>query len=569
MNTKKLLALITVICLLVCVAIPVAAAPGDRAYPEYNEELMGYELVCDGSTNVISVPAGEVPNLFMTAGSTVNFFAMDADGNPGTYLVYFGMGPGFVAYSDADGNASAEFASGSGALSNYSEVDLTFFITVTEPVGGGEEPAGPVEGTMDNPIVLTELGAYTATAIEVTNPWTGMTYGEPTYYKWVANTTGLLILTVDNANPAGFSYCVNNYGPNGEGPYIYGNIMNSMNETDPYFYAVPVTEGDEISFYVGTSWCNPSDSIDFNLTVVAEPDGTFNSAAELNQTEITVPAGTGLIYTINSMLNGMDLTVEGEGIVYTLNNVLGGAALDGTPANLLLLVNEGDADVIVTLNAGYPIGSEGNPIPVNVPADLTSATVPMFGEVWYAVSSRLDGTVLTVEGEGTYVIVNGTRVDAVDGVVTVNLVAEGATIPVVIGNGSMENAEYACTIEYLPIEINAAGSFEAQVSAGAEVAYLVNSRLDGYTLTVKGEGAYVIVNGEKVEAVDGVVTVTLEAKGATIPVVIGNAGEAAATYECNIEYVDVAPPTGDMIAVALVMMLTSGTALVSLKKKEN
>ena len=50
MNTKKLLALITVICLLVCVAIPVAAAPGDRVYPEYNEELMGYELVCDGST---------------------------------------------------------------------------------------------------------------------------------------------------------------------------------------------------------------------------------------------------------------------------------------------------------------------------------------------------------------------------------------------------------------------------------------------------------------------------------------------------------------------------------------
>ena len=93
MNTKKLLALITVICLLVCVAIPVAAAPGDRVYPEYNEELMGYELVCDGSTNVIIVPAGEMPNIIMTAGSTVSFYAMDGDGNNGEYTVYFGRSP--------------------------------------------------------------------------------------------------------------------------------------------------------------------------------------------------------------------------------------------------------------------------------------------------------------------------------------------------------------------------------------------------------------------------------------------------------------------------------------------
>lgn len=444
MNTKKLLALITVICLLVCVAIPVAAAPGDRVYPEYNEELMGYELVCDGSTNVIIVPAGEMPNIIMTAGSTVSFYAMDGDGNNGEYTVYFGRSPMDTVVAE-EGNATAEFAGGMGCVYNYSEVELTFFITVTEPVGGGEEPVGPAEGTMDNPIVLTELGAYTATAIEVTNPMTGMTYGEATHYKWIANTTGLLILTVDKTNPAGFGYSVNNFGLNGEGPYIYGDIMNSMNETDPYFYAVPVTEGDEIIFYVGTSWCNPGESIDFNLTVIAEPDGTFNSAAELNQTEITVPAGTGLIYTVNSMLNGMDLTVEGEGIVYTLNNVLSGTDLEGTPTNLLLLVNEGDADITVTLTAGYPLGTEGNPIVVTTPADLPVASVPMFGEVWYAVSSRLDGYTLTVEGADAYVIVNGEKVEAVDGVVTVTLEAKSAMIPVVIGNNGLEDAEFACT----------------------------------------------------------------------------------------------------------------------------
>lgn len=460
MDTKKLLALITVICLLVCAAIPVAAAPGDRVSPEYNEELMGYELVCDGSTNVISVPGGEVPNLFMTAGSTVSFSAMDVDGNPGTYVVYYGMGPGFVAYSDADGIASAEFAGGSGALSNYSEVDLTFYITVTEPVGGGEEPAGPAEGTMDNPIILTELGAYTATAIEVTNPWTGMTYGEATHYKWIANTSGLLMLAVDKNNPAGFCYSVSNLTA-----YSYGDIKTS--DSDCHVYLMPVSEGDEVLFNVGTAWCNPGESIDFTVAVIAEPDGTFNSAAELTDAKVTVPAGTSFIYTVNSMLNGMELTVEGG--TYTLNNYLAGTELSETPVNILILVNDTDADVTYTLNAGYPLGSEGNPIVVTTPADLTMATVNMFEEVWYAVSSRLDGYTLTITGEGVYVIVNGTQYDAVDGAVTVTLEAKSAMIFVIIGNNDWLNTEFACTWA-APADVNPETGDFARIAIGSLMA---------------------------------------------------------------------------------------------------
>lgn len=433
MNTKKLLALITVICLLVCVAIPVAAAPGERVMPEYNEELMGYELVCDGSTNIISVPAGEMPNISMTVGSSVGFFAMDAEGNPGAYTVYYA--PMQVVTADADGNATAEFPTGQGCVFNTSEVDLTFYIIVTEPVGGGEA-GGPTVGTRDNPIVLTELGAYTATAIEVNNPMTGMTYGEATHYKWTADSTGLLMLAVDKNNAAGWSYCVNNLTTG-----IYGEIK--LSDSDCHIYLMPVTEGDEVMFNVGTAWCNPGESIDFTVAMIAEPDGTFNTAEELTNAQVTVPAGTTFIYTINSMLNGMELTVEGG--TYTLNNYMSGTELSETPVNILMLVNDTDADATYTLNAGYPIGSEGNPIVVTTPADLTVANVNMFQEVWYAVSSRLDGYTLTVTGEGVYVIVNGTQYDAVDGVVTVTLEAKSAMIPVVIGNNNWLNTEFACT----------------------------------------------------------------------------------------------------------------------------
>ena len=556
---KKVFSLIMVLALVLCLATVAFAAPVGQVL-EQDPETMMYPLDMEKGTALLEL----APEGFATVsvaggtGATVETYAYYGDDQlPASYSLQTSRTAPLV-FSDMGGNATATLESEMFSIQNDT-ADQTIYVMIIVTASA----SAPVEGTWDNPVFLPDLGTYTATNVPAgTNPYTGMVVYEPCFYKFTATETGLLIFTIDKDNETGWTYCVDNLTSG-----IYGSSQYSTWDDNTYIYCVPVTMGDEIQMNVGTAYCGEGETVEFNLSMVAEPAGTFNTAAELIDAEVTVPAGSYAIYTINSMLNGMELTVEGG--AYTLNNVMGGTELDGTPVNILVLINDGETDAAYTLNAGYPIGSEGNPIPVNVPADLTTATVPMFGEVWYAVSSRLDGTVLTVEGEGAYVIVNGTRVDAVDGIVTVNLVAEGATIPVVIGNDSWDDAEYACTIEYLPTAINAAGSYEAQVGAGTEVAYLVNSRLDGYVLTVEGEDAYVVVNGTKYEAVDGVVTVTLKAEGATIPVFVGNAGDAAAVYTMVIAAEDTIPPTGDMIAVALVMMLTSGTALVSLKKKEN
>lgn len=308
--------------------------------------------------------------------------------------------------------------------------------------------------------------------------------GMPVYFSYTPEVSGLLTLTITDAE-TGWTYMLWNWA-----------TKDSINDPDAtssgsfveagqtYVFGVAAFAADEYGFGAVADG-----TVTFELSI--DTQGTENDPIfiESEVSSLQTYAGYDIYYAFSSRLNGAIVKIAvDENLVVTVNDEVveadGGYVtftLNSVPVTKVVLTNNGWGDIAYDVYFEYPQGSYNNPISVNVPSDLTSATVDAGSETWYAVSSRLDG----------------------------------------------------------------------------------------YTLTVKGEGAYVIVNGEKVEAVDGVVTVTLEAKGATIPVVIGNAGEAAATYECTIEYVDVAPPTGDMIAVALVMMLTSGTALVSLKKKEN
>lgn len=395
--------------------------------------------------------------------------------------------------------------------------------------------------------------------------------GQAPWFTYYAEESGLLTLTITDFED-GWTYTLWNYAN-----------KDSINDPDALSATGYVEAGNYYTFAVAAitdvdGWGEIIDGdVTFELSFTTQ--GTENDPFFIESEVPTLQtyAGADIYYAFSSRLNGTIVKIAvDEYLTVTVNDEVveaeGGYVtftLDSAPVTKVVLTNEGWGDVAYEVYYEYPLGSYNNPISVNVPGDLTSANVAAGAEVWYAVSGRLNGTVLTVEGEGAYVIVNDTRVDAVDGVVTVNLTAEGAVIPVVIGNAGEEDAEFACKIKYPPVEIDAAGTVDVQVSAGAEVEYLVNSRLDGYTLTVEGEDAYVIVDGTKYEAKDGVVSVVLEAKGATISVVVGNAGEATAEYTMTIAYVDVAPPTGDLIAVAVVMMLTSGAALIGLKKKED
>ena len=93
---------------------------------------------------------------------------------------------------------------------------------------------------------------------------------------------------------------------------------------------------------------------------------------------------------------------------------------------------------------------------------------------------------------------------------------------------------------------------EAKVEAGGEQHYELDEKLAGMTITIKGEGAYAIIEGKKYEAVNGVLEVKLPAKTGKIPVIIGNAGSKAATFSITIA----APSednsdTGDNTAIVL------------------
>lgn len=271
-------------------------------------------------------------------------------------------------------------------------------------------------------------------------------------------------------------------------------------------------------------------------------------------------------YAVNSMLagyiiavNGDDAAIEIDGTVTTAVDGLATAVLNGEGAVIAVKVT-GATDMII-LPAPTEISAAGD----------YEATVAAGAEVEYAINSKLAGAILTVKGEGAYIYMNGTKYDAVDGVAAAVLDGEGAVIAVKVGNAGTAAGEYELNIAYAPTVIAAAGDYKVSLAAGAEAEYVVNSKLDGAVVTVKGEGAYLIVDGKKVEGKDGVVTATLEAKAATIKLVVGNAGNAAVEWTVNVAAATNAE-TGDFgivyAVVALTVSAVSGTAIVAKKKED-
>ncbi|MBQ3230220.1 MAG: hypothetical protein IJB49_04300 [Clostridia bacterium] len=123
--------------------------------------------------------------------------------------------------------------------------------------------APTIGDTMDDPIVITELGDYTANVTEK--------YPQGVYYKYVSTFTGELTLTINTES--GWSYVINNltaakYGDN----HWYDDDPVVSSET------IAVTEGDEIAFMITTydgSWNTPIGTVDFTLSDGEEAEPTI------------------------------------------------------------------------------------------------------------------------------------------------------------------------------------------------------------------------------------------------------------------------------------------------------
>ena len=116
-----------------------------------------------------------------------------------------------------------------------------------------------------------------------------------------------------------------------------------------------------------------------------------------------------------------------------------------------------------------------------------------------------------------------------------------------------------------PIEVTEEKKPEkAELAAAEEKHYELDEKMAGQVITVKGEGTYIIVDGKKHEAKNGIVEVKLPEKTGKISVVIGNAGTKAGTFSIAI-----ATPsednsdTGDNAAIVLFGSLLALSALVA------
>ena len=116
------------------------------------------------------------------------------------------------------------------------------------------------------------------------------------------------------------------------------------------------------------------------------------------------------------------------------------------------------------------------------------------------------------------------------------LVVLAAAMCLIFSMSSMVFAEgeSADTPIYLTYE---GEELEVDVPAASEL-YYASYGVSGTTLTVTGADAYVIYDGEKIEAVDGVVEVDVVSASPRYPVnfQIGNAGTEDATYSVNFVY---------------------------------
>ncbi len=465
--------------------------------------------------------------------------------------------------------------------------DTSYTVNVSEPIGF-DENAEKFEDISDVELDITYETNYEY------------------YYQWVANADGKLTLSVEDAEWSESVYegfiaiYDDDYNIVGYYPVVY-QLGVSVNGAEPIVgeeVSVDVKAGDVVvvvaqllSFEDSYGYeCGPYDAY---LTVAAEfdPAGSATNPIRVNDASelagIEVAAGETVYYAISSYLNGQILTIYGDAAV-TLNGTdltaEGGvcsAELNGAPVNMLVVTNNGDEAAFYESNINWPLGSESNPIVINDAAELGGIELAAGETVYYAISSRLNGQILTIYGDAV-VALNGEELTAVNGAYVAELTGAPVNMLVVTNEGE-EDASYEANInwplgtEANPIVINNATELTSiKVAAGETVYYAINSRLNGQILTINGD-AVVTLNGEELTAADGVYAAELDGTPVNV-LVVTNEGNKDAEYTASIAYAEDATPetpsipqTGDagiMTPVIIAMICAMAiVALVASKKK--
>lgn len=500
----------------------------------------------------------EVPaSITLGAGETASYTIFDMMGTmTGSVMtvkgenghIYAGMVQGFTAMNP-DNTASVTLEAMRGMISfsivNEGTAEATYEISFAAPLGSRSNPAPVQAGTG----IIAE-----------TDGMSGYVYN----FKYTAGNTPE---TVTISNVAILAGDEANIVPS---VALYSDSMadavleNGVATIDLYAGESVIITVTLIESDYSTAWGMAVAS--FDLAAVEAPVGARVNPIEVDAAGDYVVEGDEVWYAVNSRLAGYIIAVQGDNATL----VVGEDTINAVDGLATAVLNGNGAVIPVAVYNATDMIIMPAPTEISAAGDYT-ADVAAGAEVEFAVNSRLAGAILTVEGKDAYILIGTTKYQAVDGVATAVLDGEGATIAVKIGNAGTAAAQYKLNIAYAPTAINAVGDYKVTLAPGAEAEYVVNSKLDGAVVTVKGEGAYLIVDGKKIEGKDGVVTATLEAKAATISLIVGNAGKTTGEWTINVALND-NPKTGDfgMIAAVAVMAMSAigGTAVIA-KKKEN
>jgi len=149
-------------------------------------------------------------------------------------------------------------------------------------------------------------------------------------------------------------------------------------------------------------------------------------------------------------------------------------------------------------------GSETNPVVVTSASQMAILVIPANGEVWYDVTTDLNGKYLTVNGNAnTVVSLNGVEyLPNTSGVIQVKLDGETANKLQVSNTGS-SNANWSTTVgnptgsENSPLVVSTASALKSLSVAGHDTMYVeLSSALAGKELTIAvAEGLTVTCNG--------------------------------------------------------------------------
>lgn len=196
-------------------------------------------------------------------------------------------------------------------------------------------------------------------------------------------------------------------------------------------------------------------------------------------------------------------------------------------------------------------GTAGNPYAEVFDIALGSFTTVKVSDqqpVFYNLYS-VRGSVLTIEGEGVYVVYKDTTYEAREGTVSLTLEDDGSdtAVPVQIGTGSTEATAYTVSFawpdgsEGKPFELTVGQipgiAATAQIGAGSCVYYHVYG-VNGTTVTIEDAGVRAVYKDKLYEAVDGVLSVDIAEGDAGTPALLGivNAGESARQFTLKADY---------------------------------